>query len=104
MINAGNERERRERRERSYGRVGDLSFVICPLSWGGASGDAGGRWRRFQASYSNFDFHGLIAGSFKCATDRGGIASVSSERDRDVLLAAPTVIGRIQGYPGLPGD
>jgi hypothetical protein len=64
-----------------------LLFVI-----GGALGDAGGGWGCLQASYSDFDFHGLIARSFKSAAYRGGIAGVSAERNGDMLFAAPTVI------------
>jgi hypothetical protein len=82
-----------------------IASVVWSLSFlkGGASGDARGGWGSFQTAYSNSDLHGLIAGSFKCATDRGGIASVSSEGNGDMLLAAPTVIGWIQGNPGLSG-
>jgi hypothetical protein len=65
----------------------DLSFVI-----GGASGDAGGGWGCLQASYSDFDFHGLMACSFKSAAYGGSIAGVSSEGNSDMLFAAPTVI------------
>jgi len=64
-----------------------LLFVI-----GVASGDAGGGWGCLQASYSDFDFHGLMACSFKSAAYGGSIAGVSSERNSDMLFAAPTVI------------
>ncbi len=92
----------------AYRRTGWLQpeFVICDLLFviGGASGDASGWWGGFQATYPNSNLHGLTACSFKCAADRSSIAGISSKRDRDMLLAAPTVIRRVQGDPGLAGD
>jgi|SRR5580700_9397900 hypothetical protein len=84
----------------AYRRVGvelaGIRSVICNLSFiireARASGDAGGGWGCLQAFYADFDFHGLMACSFKSAAYGGSIAGVSSERNSDMLFAAPTVI------------
>ena len=66
--------------------------VICHVSF---SGDAGGGWGCLQAFDADFDFHGLIAGSFKSSAHWGGIAGISPEGNGDMLFSAPTVIGWI---------
>src|ERR1700751_2028835 len=87
MVNAGNERERGERRERSCGCVGDLSFVICHLSYAElqATPVAGGEV--FRRRTRTLTFMDLLPAPLN--VPRTGAASLASRPKEMAICCSP---------------